>query len=554
MKNEIFTEKSQPVQVAASCIVPYPGIVYRNGSSGPNVVLIQNWLNGIAGTYPAIKTITVDGKFGNNTQTQVEVFQTMWGLTIDGAVGTNTWTKLNSVYCNVLAGQINPITPKYIGYPLYPGSTGSYVKTIQYMLNVCHSYYTQIPLLVIDGNWGNQTTLAVKTFQGIVGLKQDGVVGRETWGSLVYVYTEIMNGQIPTPIDPDAYPGYPTKIGDVNSNVAKIQSWLNIVAQYYSPVKTLVVDSYFGPATEAEVMAFQSMFGLKEDGIVGEITWDTLVGIKTSLEEQVIVPITPKYIGYPVSQGATGNYVKNIQYMLNTVKAVYPSIPLLTVDGIYGSITAAAVREYQRLSSLTVDGVVGQITFNSLLSKYTEVIRGVVPPTDQYPGFPIKLGDNNQYVNTIQTWLAGIAPHYTPIKNTTVDNYFGIGTFNDVTAFQNMFSLAETGIVEETTWNGLKFVYNSYMGGNITPISPTYPGAPLRVGSSGNSVKSTQYMLNVIALTYTQIVTLKVDGAYGVKTRNSVITFQNLFGLTPDGVVGLNTWNKIIAVYTSLIS
>ena len=41
---------------------------------------------------------------------------------------------------------------------------------------------------------------------------------------------------------------------------------------------------------------------------------------------------------------------------------------------------------------------------------------------------------------------------------------------------------------------------------------------------------------------------VKVDGKFGNDTKNAVIKWQKLMGLTADGAVGLNTWKKILGV------
>ena len=45
----------------------------------------------------------------------------------------------------------------------------------------------------------------------------------------------------------------------------------------------VAVDGIYGPATENAVQAFQRLFGLTADGIVGPRTWERLVGIRLLL-------------------------------------------------------------------------------------------------------------------------------------------------------------------------------------------------------------------------------------------------------------------------------
>lgn len=81
----------------------------------------------------------------------------------------------------------------------------------------------------------------------------------------------------------------------------------------------------------------------------------------------------------------------------------------------------------------------------------------------------------------------------------------------------------------------------------------SYPGAPLRVGSSGPEVVVVQTELNRIAQDYPAIPKVPdVDGIFGSRTENSVRHFQEIFGLEPDGVVGRATWYELVRLYTAV--
>ena len=49
------------------------GTILRRGSSGPDVALVQRWLNSAHDRYPAINTVSVDGRYGAATVSAVRM-------------------------------------------------------------------------------------------------------------------------------------------------------------------------------------------------------------------------------------------------------------------------------------------------------------------------------------------------------------------------------------------------------------------------------------------------------------------------------------------------
>ena len=89
----------------------------------------------------------------------------------------------------------------------------------------------------------------------------------------------------------------------------------------------------------------------------------------------------------------------------------------------------------------------------------------------------------------------------------------------------------------------------------IRGITSSYPGSPLRRGTTGPGVVTVQASLNRISQNYPAIPKVTpVDGIFGAATENSVRRFQEIFGLTPDGVVGPATWYALVRLYTAVTS
>lgn len=87
----------------------------------------------------------------------------------------------------------------------------------------------------------------------------------------------------------------------------------------------------------------------------------------------------------------------------------------------------------------------------------------------------------------------------------------------------------------------------------ITGVLSSYPGTPLRSGSTGLDVQTIQTYLNRIRRNYPAIPVITDEpGTFGDSTKNAVTSFQRIFGLSPDGIVGKSTWYKISSLYTSV--
>lgn len=89
----------------------------------------------------------------------------------------------------------------------------------------------------------------------------------------------------------------------------------------------------------------------------------------------------------------------------------------------------------------------------------------------------------------------------------------------------------------------------------IQGITSSYPGTPLRRGTTGPSVVTIQVELNRISQSYPAIPKISaVDGIFGARTEAAVRKFQDVFNLTVDGVVGRATWYALVRIYVAVTS
>lgn len=150
-------------------IPAYYSLIQR-GSSGPDVALVQTWLNGIRDSCTWHAALTVDGRFGAKAEKAVREFQLRYDLAEDGKVGANTW---NVLYTRYTAK--HGLHVPYPGIALRSGSSGGTVRLVQQKLNSLGERLTA------DGRFGAATAAAVQRFQRRNGLTADGAVGEETW-------------------------------------------------------------------------------------------------------------------------------------------------------------------------------------------------------------------------------------------------------------------------------------------------------------------------------------------------------------------------------------
>jgi len=262
----------------------YPGSPLTVGSRGEDVRTIRTWLNRIRRNYPAIPAISTSGDTYNaEMQRSVQAFQRIFNLTPDGIVGPATWNKIAYIYVAVmrlaeLGGEDIPLPAERPSGTLRRGSSGETVRLAQYFLRVIALYDDEIPPITIDGSYGPATENAVRAFQKMQGLTVDGIIGPATWNALY----ERFLGITQTTGLAVTYPGTPLRSGSRGDNVRVVQEYLNTLARAY-PLPRVTVDGIYGPATENAVQAFQRLFGLTADGIVGPRTWERLVGIRLLL-------------------------------------------------------------------------------------------------------------------------------------------------------------------------------------------------------------------------------------------------------------------------------
>ena len=95
--NILFAE----AQIVSGVPVSFVGTTLEIGSKGTPVRTIQNQLNAISNSYPAIPKVAEDGIYGPSTAEAVRTFQKIFGLPQTGVVDFKTWYEISRVYVAV---------------------------------------------------------------------------------------------------------------------------------------------------------------------------------------------------------------------------------------------------------------------------------------------------------------------------------------------------------------------------------------------------------------------------------------------------------------------
>ena len=212
-----------------------------------------------------------------------------------------------------------------------------------------------------------------------------------------------------------SYPGSPLRRGSSGPNVVVVQTELNRISQNYPAIpKVPTVDGVFGSRTEASVRAFQEIFDLTPDGIVGPATWYELVRLYTavtSLSElrsqgQQFYSINWEYPN-SLYEGDTGDKVRHLQYMLSVLSAYIPAIPPVEVDGIFGPATRNAVVSAQQWLGLPQTGSVDAATWDEIYDQFSGIETTSLRDPEVFPqnrqavaAFAARTPERNRYSKT----------------------------------------------------------------------------------------------------------------------------------------------------------
>ena len=558
-------QKLTSVSAAQSAVVWSPVRTLNTGDRGYDVYLVQQRLVDL--NYLSSSAFS-KGVFDSATSNAITRFQNDKKINVTGSYNstvrrylwvTGTDAEQQEAIDKIFQEQnaYDQENIPYNGDTLKVGSTGSQVATAQMRLKAGGWL-----LGSADGVYGESTRKAVLQFQkdynkaaaeynkahqsdenfvAIDKIKEDGIIGSDTWSAL-WNFNNLKNAEQTVVIDGATSVGANIIVmqrGSKGSQVVKLQTRLKELGLYNGEI-----DGKYGPATALAVSKFQQANNLKVDGKVGT---QTLVAMQLGYDDSpVTLPTaTPLPDDYDYTQlysdttmpsslkeGSKGNSVIKLQKAL-AAQGYYSG----KQDGVFGTSTKLAVMEFQvkynedykaahpdESAPLPTNGVADSATLAALGLK-----SAATPSTSK-----LKVGSTGDMVKTLQQKLKDQG-----LYSGAVDGVFDTTVEAAVKKFQKDNKLKVDGIVGNDTWKALT---GTTMSGESASSTST---AIMKRGSKGANVTQLQKFL--IAKGYLSEKNSEgasnADGKFGINTAVAVMKFQTAAGIEKvDGIVGEQTY------------
>ena len=365
-------------------------------------------------------------------------------------------------------------------------------------------------------------------------------------------------------------------LGDEADEVATIQTALKQLKLYSAGIT-----GHYGEKTEAAVKKFQKKYALEDNGIVNEdtraalyeaagITYTASGSSSSSSSSAASSSSSSSVSGSSILRyGTRSDEVIKLQQNL-TKLGLYTG----TISGHYGSITEAAVMNFQRKNGLSADGIAGAKT----LAKIEEKVNGSSSSSSSGSSSSssssssnaaanssnglLKYGVQSDAVRTLQQNLKTLGYY-----DGSVTGNFGRLTKEAVYNFQKANGLSADGVAGAKTLSSI----SGKLSGNSSSSNSSSSGSSYSNSSSGSSSSNnnsdSSTLLNTSVMlqqgsSSSEVLKLQnmlaslgfytgnKTGNFGALTADAVMAYQKSKGLTADGIAGKKTLAAINADYS----
>ena len=262
-----------------------------------------------------------------------------------------------------------------------------------------------------------------------------------------------------------SYPGVALSRGSFGDDVRTIKNELNRIRRNYPAIPSIDTNtSVFDGDTEEAVKAFQRIFNLTPDGIVGKATWYQIKRIYAAVKrlseltsEGLTIPEVERVFRTNLRIGDSGVEVEALQYYLAFLGYFYPQLPPIPINGFFDELTRDAVFAFQNEYGLPVTGEVDLNTYYNIERQYRNAVADL-PANYQsaigepYPGRFLVEGDRGEEVRVIQGYINRIGRTDPAVPEIGVDGIFGPQTKRAVIAIQAQLGVEQNGAVGPVEW------------------------------------------------------------------------------------------------------
>ena len=268
----------------------------------------------------------------------------------------------------------------YPGRPLRRGDAGNDVQTLKRQLNRIGKNYPAIPALDDSFVFDEDMEEAVRVFQQIFNLAQDGIVGKATWYKIKQIYngvkqlSELSSEGLTIPEVQRRY-AEELRLGDSGIDVRTVRFYLAFLGYFLPELPMISLSDDFDQELLDAVYTFQRVYGLPVDGVVDRETWNALQTayqkVLAELPEDYRQFAGEVYPGRFLVRGDRGEQVALMQERLNQISREDETLPSLVVDGIFGPATQQPVltlfvRFARNVMGVTTDGTDEEIALKGI--------------------------------------------------------------------------------------------------------------------------------------------------------------------------------------------
>ena len=254
------------------------------------------------------------------------------------------------------------------------------------------------------------------------------------------------------------------KLGDEADEIATIQTALKQLKLYSGDIT-----GHYGAKTESAIRDFQKRYALEADGIAGQETINELYEA-ANIKASSSASSSSGGDGSALRYGSQSDAVRTLQENLKSLGYYTGS-----VSGHFGTLTEAAVTNFQKANGLSADGIAGSKTLAKIASKLAGGSSSSSASSSSSSSSAkldtsatLQEGSSGSEVLKLQNLLTTLG-YYTGNKT----GNFGSKTKDAVMAFQKASGLTADGIAGKRTLSAI----------NTAASNPSSSGS----GSSGST-------------------------------------------------------------------